>query len=383
MRLVCPAQPQSQVVTRSAGRDKTDKNHLVTLSVLRHLLNMITEDSVQEVTTEDRLRGAVWGQFVGDAAALGTHWIYGLSELSTRFPDGVFGFEAPAAGDYHESKKPGDQTHYGDGALVLLESIAEHGSFDPRAFGNRFVETFGSTDYRDYLDWATKETLKNYKRFRESNPIGDYDFQQGADDAEAATASRLAGLAVRHWRDPNLPATIESLTRVCQNNRRAIDYMKLHGLLLVELFLGRHVHDALENAMVRVGPLVPRLGAELREQTKRVLAETENEVTKATLEFGQACPLPQSFPSALHAFLKHSNEFETAILANLRAGGDNAGRGAMLGSWLGAHLGVNAIPQEWQTRLSAAPRISAALDKILLDEPRSNLKALADRSRPT
>jgi ADP-ribosylglycohydrolase len=339
---------------------------------------MITEDSAKEVSTEDRLRGAVWGQFVGDAAALGTHWIYDLSELSARFPDGVFGFEAPAAGDYHTSKKPGDQTHYGDGALVLLESIAEHGSFDPRAFGNRFVETFGSPEYRDYLDWATKGTLKNYKRFRESNSLGDYDFQQGADDAEAATASRLAGLAVRHRRDPDLPATIESLTRVCQNNRRAIGYMKLHGLLLVELFLGRDAHDALENAMVRVGPLAPRLSGELREQTKKVLAEIEKEVTKTTLEFGQACPLPQSFPSALHAFLKHSKAFETAILANLRAGGDNAGRGAMLGSWLGAHLGVNAIPHEWRTRLTAAPRISAALDKILLDEARSNLKVLAD-----
>src|SRR6201997_5680205 len=96
-------------------------------------LHMITEDSAQKVTTEDRLRGAVWGQFVGDAAALGVHWIYDLSELSARFPGGVFGFEAPAAGDYHESKTPGDLTHYGDGALLLLESIAEHGSFDPRA----------------------------------------------------------------------------------------------------------------------------------------------------------------------------------------------------------------------------------------------------------
>ena len=329
---------------------------------------MITEDSAQAVTTEARLRGAVWGQFVGDAAALGTHWIYDLSELAARFPDGIFGFEAPAAGDFHESKKPGDQTHYGDGALVLLESMAEHGGFNPRAFGNRFVEIFGSSDYPGYLDWATKGTLKNYTRFTESNPSGDYDFQQGADDAEPATASRLAGLVVRYWRVPNLPATIESLTRVCQNNRRAIGYMKFHGLLLVELFLGRDVPDALENAIVGVGPLAPKLSAELHQQTQKALAETGKEVTEATSEFGQACPLPQSFPSALHAFLKHGNNFETAILATLRAGGDNAGRGAMLGSWLGAHLGIDAIPREWRTRLTAAPRISAALDKILLDE---------------
>ena len=341
---------------------------MVKLGVLRHLLNMITEDSAQAVTTEDRLRGAVWGQFVGDAAALGAHWIYDLSELSARFPGGVLGFEAPVAGDYHESKKPGDHTHYGDGALVLLESIAEQGGFDPRDFGNRFVATFGSSHYQDYLDWATQGTLKNYRRFTESNSPGDYDFQQGADDAEAATASRLTGLAVRYWQDPNFPATIESLTRVCQNNRRAIGYMKYHGLLLVELFLGRDVNDALENALMKVAPLAPDLSAELSQQIKKVRAEIGKEVTEATLEFGQACPLPQSFPSALHAFLKHSNDFETAILANLRAGGDNAGRGAMLGSWLGAHLGVNAIPHEWRSRLTAAPRISAALDKILLDE---------------
>src|SRR6201997_1937596 len=173
------------------------KNHLVTPNVVRHLLGMITEDSAQEVTTEDRLRGAVWGQFVGDAAALGTHWIYDLSELSARFPKGVFGFEAPA-GKYHESKKPGDQTHYGDGALVLLESIAEVGGFDARAYGKRFVDTFGSPTYRGYLDKATQGTLENYRRFCETNPPDRYDFQQGADDDQLANASRLASLGARY-----------------------------------------------------------------------------------------------------------------------------------------------------------------------------------------
>jgi hypothetical protein len=84
---------------------------------------MIAKGSAPEVTTENRLRGAVWGQFVGDAAALGTHWIYDLSELAARFPDGIFGCEAPAAGDYHESKKPGDQTHYGDGAWYCWNQL--------------------------------------------------------------------------------------------------------------------------------------------------------------------------------------------------------------------------------------------------------------------
>ena len=33
------------------------------------------------------------GQFVGDAAALGTHWIYNLTELQRLYPSGIGGFE--------------------------------------------------------------------------------------------------------------------------------------------------------------------------------------------------------------------------------------------------------------------------------------------------
>jgi ADP-ribosylglycohydrolase len=42
----------------------------------------------------------------------------------------------------------------------------------------------------------------------------------------------------------------------------------------------------------------------------------------------------------------------------------------MLGAWLGAHLGIDAIPKDWRSKLSAESRISTALDRILLDESR-------------
>ena len=82
----------------------------------------------------------VWGQFLGDAAALGSHWIYNLTELKEKFPAGLAGFESPREGHYHWGKAPGDLTHYGDAALVLLESLAETGEFDPVAYGARFLE---------------------------------------------------------------------------------------------------------------------------------------------------------------------------------------------------------------------------------------------------
>jgi ADP-ribosylglycohydrolase len=95
------------------------------------------------------------------------------------------------------------------------------------------------------------------------------------------------------------------------------------------------------------------------------MEETLHEVEQATLTFGQSCPLVSSFPASIHALLKYPADFESGILATLRAGGDNAGRASMLGAWLGAHLGINSIPKTWITRLNHRDRISKAIEKIL------------------
>ena len=68
----------------------------------------------------DRVAGMIWGQFIGDALCLGTHWIYNLEDLKTFYPE-LKGFEEPRTGHYHAGKKPGELTHYGESALMLLE----------------------------------------------------------------------------------------------------------------------------------------------------------------------------------------------------------------------------------------------------------------------
>ena len=137
---------------------------------------MIAVDALNNITVEDRLRGAVWGQFVGDAAALGTHWIYNLTELQQLYPGGINGFETPAEGHYHFGKKSGDQTHYGDGALVLLESLAKEGGFDPQSYGRSFVEAFRPGVYSGYIDYATRGTLENFQAFAGSKSPGRFRF---------------------------------------------------------------------------------------------------------------------------------------------------------------------------------------------------------------
>ena len=322
-------------------------------------------DDETRTALEDRVRGAIWGQLVGDAFCLGTHWIYDLDELRRVHPEGVRGFEAPAAGHYHAGKNPGDQTHYGEAALLMLESVAELGRVDARDFGARFVRYFGSPDHRGYLDHATKETLANAG----ARPGDAFDYQQGADDDQLATVSRLAPVVatacLRGDSEAMLSATVERVTRVTQNNARAVAYAQADALILAALMAGHDLHTALQHAEQTVAASGSENAAEVCGQFRAAADAALKDVLTATLGFGQSCPLPHSFPSSVHCLVKHSRSFNDAMIANAEAGGDSAGRAAMIGAWLGALHGFLAIPAPWRERLSAHDRIATLIEKLL------------------
>src|SRR6185369_15917915 len=230
----------------------------------------------------DRISGSVWGQFVGDAFCLGSHWIYDLAELEERFPGGPRGFEEPVAGHYHAGKKPGELTHYGDGALLLLRSLLERTRFDASDFGSRFVALIESPGYTGYRDHAAKDTVANYRAYRELHPDETYGYQDGADDDQPASITRLAPLVARYFRDSGLAGIVERATRVCQNNERAVAYNLTHAMILQKLFNGSTLDDAVRHAAEQA----PQLGAEgviLAGQIAAAVAGSDLSVREATL----------------------------------------------------------------------------------------------------
>ncbi|MFI5403150.1 MAG: ADP-ribosylglycohydrolase family protein, partial [Planctomycetota bacterium] len=108
----------------------------------------------------DRARNAILGALVGDAAALGLHWIYDTDEARRRggsTPE----FHGPAR--YHLRRRAGDFTHYGDHAMVVLESLAERGRLDLDDYKSRMLARFGDPAYEGYLDKASKSLLATGK----------------------------------------------------------------------------------------------------------------------------------------------------------------------------------------------------------------------------
>jgi ADP-ribosyl-[dinitrogen reductase] hydrolase len=328
-----------------------------------------TQVESTDIDRDDRVRGAIWGLLVGDAAALGTHWIYDLEKQSNTYPAGVTGFEEPFPGHYHHGKRPGEQTHYGDGALLLLESIAERGAFDPRRFGAQFVETFRQGVYSGYIDHATHGTVERYDDFIRRAAPSEFGFQDGADDDQPATQTRLAVLVGRYHRVPQaeLLGLVESLTLVTQHNAVAVASAKLSSLLIAGLIDGASIDDALSLALERTAALEPGQADLLRRQVSEARAAVTSGVTEATLGFGQSCPLEHSLPASLQVLLKYPDDYETAVLEIVRAGGDNAARAGMVGSWLGAHLGVGGVPERWRERLTHSTQVSKQIDTLIND----------------
>lgn len=103
-------------------------------------------------------KSMVLASFIGDALALGVHWIYNTNVIDKKYGR-VTDMMAPKLASFHNGKDKGELTHYGDQTLLLLESIASGNGFDP----GRFIDdwrTFFKT-YNGYIDNATQTTLKN------------------------------------------------------------------------------------------------------------------------------------------------------------------------------------------------------------------------------
>ena len=73
--------------------------------------------------------------------------------------------------------------------------------------------------------------------------------------------------------------------------------------------------------------------------------------------FSSACYVDQAVPATIFLALKYGDSPENSIRVNTMCGGDNAGRGALLGAFLGALHGVEGWPSRWIDGLLHPPPV--------------------------
>jgi ADP-ribosylglycohydrolase len=306
---------------------------------------MTTSLSRPALSQRERYEGLLYGAFVADSLALAPHWIYDQAEIEQRFGE-VRDLHAPPSDGYHGEKERGDQTHYGDQALILLESLeATGGQFQLEDFGQRWHQFWQKSD--SYRDHATKETLANIEG-------GDQLTQAGSESRELGGASRMAPLllALREEDPAVIVEAVRAQTALTHDNPDVIDAAELIARAVLSVVQGVSVESAL-----RAATTLPFRSLQLQNYLKSAEQVRDLPTCEAVAQLGQSCPLEKALPSVFLILLQHGDDFETALIQNVRAGGDSAARGKVLGIILGAAHGVRAIPERWIEPLTARPQI--------------------------
>jgi ADP-ribosylglycohydrolase len=299
---------------------------------------------------KEKTKAMVLASFAADSLALGVHWIYNTNVIDKKFGR-VEHFLKPERPTYHPTKDKGEFTHYGDQTLVLLESVAECGGFELSDFSVRWQKLF--ENYAGYVDGATKGTLANFAS-------GKLASNAGSDSDELAGAGRIAPLIYVYHNDPDaLIASAKAQTAFTHNNPQVIESAIFFSKVTLKILEGASPKTAI--LQVKEEQLVKE---SLFKWIENGLDSVDQESRQAILNFGQMCEIAAAFPAVIHLIVKYENDLKTALIENIMAGGDSAGRGLLVGLVLGAHLGINAIPQYWLTEMKAYQQIVDRMNKI-------------------
>jgi ADP-ribosylglycohydrolase len=287
----------------------------------------------------------LWGSFVADALSMGPHWVYDIEVLRENYGS-ISGYTHPTVMPYHTGRQPGDFTHLGDQALLLLESIQKRGGFDRDGWAADWLAYFET--YDGYFDAASKQTMRH---LRAGDPVE----TAGSDSTELAGAGRIAAVAYHYWgRQAKMLEAARAQTDVTHHTPIIVEAAEfiVHALSAIQDGL-RPVFALRMAANREYGELPAATWVEAG------IAAADRDSTEAIGEFGRACDIRFSFPSVAQLIARYEDEFREALIANVQAGGDSAARGQVLGMILGAYNGFDAIPSDWIDGLTARGRIAA------------------------
>lgn len=274
-----------------------------------------------------KLRGMVLGAFLGDALALGPHWIYNMEDIKKSFGR-VEELTAPAA-SYHEGKIKGDFTHYGDQALMMFQYMKLNQVIDREQLYNHYHSFMNS--YTGYKDHATKETMENLdrgvKEGSHSNELGGYVRYPGV----IFFNSKLVDVGLNQ---------VLLQTAMTHNSDVLLDRTTFLVKLQYAILKGEKPSEAIEKLS---GAASKQVKSDI-ESAKKVLSYSTSQAIK---QMGQSCDSNYAFPAVMYFVLKYEDLFEEALIENVMAGGDSAARGMVIGGLLGAYHGDEALPIKW------------------------------------
>lgn len=298
---------------------------------------------------QDAHRQMFAGSLIGDAHALGTHWIYDLDRVESLFKPEL-GLQEPPADTYHAGKHRGDQTHYGDQTLMLFQYLhANEGHYDGEDFGRFWVDQMKA--YRGYQDTATRESIAMLESGNRYGYLSD----------ELGGAARIA--PVLYWiEDPQkaIDAAVDQ-ARLTHRSARSLLVTDLFVRTAVRLLRGetrpildvlRLVRDERSAQMLQANPedvlVQTRANIQFFDLSlENALKYLDRSPRETAMALGQSCHAHHALPVILN-ILARNVDYREALRINALIGGDSAARAMLIGLLLGIRSTPDEIPADWR-----------------------------------
>jgi ADP-ribosylglycohydrolase len=317
--------------------------------------------------TPSKINGALAGLCMGDALAMPVHWYYNRLALEKDYglvtdylkprnphPDSILWRstyeatntkgeilhdQAPYWGKkgvhYHQFLNAGENTLNVKICRLLVESLNQNRGYDAKDFLNKYIRFMTTPNsHRDtYIEECHRNFFSNYAAGVAPHKCGVAEKHIGglvgivpvvafyAGQAKKARENALAHLVLTH---PG-PKMMTAASLI-------ID-------ILLKLFEGHSLPDVI------VGLQEAQNNPFVGHPFIKLLKEPDGAVIGR--RFSTACYVEDAVPAVCYLALKYHHDPEKALIVNTNLGGDNAGRGAVLGAILGAAHGTQKFPDRW------------------------------------
>jgi ADP-ribosyl-[dinitrogen reductase] hydrolase len=355
---------------------------------------------METVAVAGRIRGALWGLFVGDALAMPVHWYYDTAALRRDYgvvrdfaaphrehPGSIMSLastgragrgtqEGEVVGSvilkgrkhlwcepnihYHHGLRAGDNTLNLLCARILLRSLVVNGRHDPAGFLRDYVafmtepDTHGDT----YAESYHRDFFANFARGLAPDRCA------GAEGHDTASIGGLVSLPLvilaAHADPGRAEAELLAQLRLTHRSRQLERYALALGRLLLRLVSADGI-DA-DRMRTLACETAAELGTPVASWVERALAGELSDLEVIGRRLSPACYIDQSFPAVLYLAARYAGDFEGALVANTNVGGDNCHRGAVLGAILGAAHGMGAIPPRWLAGLAERAALETEIE---------------------
>jgi ADP-ribosylglycohydrolase len=348
---------------------------------------------------QNRAAGALLGAFIGDAMGVGPHWYYDLDEQHRDYGSWITDYTTPKPDRYHGGLKAGDSSQAGLILKLTLDSLVSRGGYDEADFCRRFDD-----DLFPKLDGTpsngpggyTSHSIRDAYRTRvvEKRPWGET--ASKADTTEAI--ERALAIAIRYADEPKkLVEYVGSNAALTQSDPTVLALTVAYCAVLGLLVKGQRFDAKISDTLVQMveddvfpfhatsysKPRPPQAGDTWQALVGQFpspdalflpswMAATADDPAikiepawKVSTVYGMPCAIYNLLPTVYYLAARFRNDFESAVLHAVNAGGHNQARAMLTGSLVGAQVGLSGIPKRFFDGLNDRDELTALTMRLV------------------